>query len=158
MEDNNNIQRIALINGNKADHNGPVILLNLDPHIVYGLSHPAIVGKILSQGQPQELWTTKDLAHRLYEHGMKSSWGVVKHKNLCLQSRGDTFYTPLQAGPIFLAEASGTGADVCASVKIQIPGAKKTILLTNRQQTTGACPTDTVVPVEAIKTYTSFEI
>ena len=158
LDDSNNIQRIALINGNKADHAGPVILLNLDPHIVYGLSHPSVIGKIIGSGQPQELWTTKDLSHRLYEHGMKSCWGTVKQKNLHLQSRADTFYTPLQTGALFNVESSGNGVDSFVLVKLKMPEAIKTIVLTSRQQIANSNPNDIVVPVENIRTYASFEI
>jgi hypothetical protein len=155
LDDSSNVQRIALINGNKADHSGPVILLNLDPHIVYGLSHPAVVGKILSNGQPQELWTTKDLAHKLYEHGMKSSWGTVKHKNLIFQTRSDTFYMSLQSGPIFSAETYSNAQETFVGVKLQIQNSKE-IILTSRQQVANS--SGIVVPVENIKTFTCFDI
>lgn len=158
LDNSSNTQRIALINGNKPEYSGPVILLNLDPHAVYGLSHPAVIGNIVGHGQPQELWTTKDIAHRLYEHGMKSCWGTIKQKNIHYQTRPDSFYTPLQSGPLFTVESNGNGYDSFVSVKLQLPGAFKTIVLTSRQQIANPNQNDIVVPVENIKTFTSFEV
>jgi hypothetical protein len=37
------LRTLAIINGNDPEFTGPIILLNLDQHIVYGLSHPEVV-------------------------------------------------------------------------------------------------------------------
>lgn len=78
------------IDGKKEDL-VPVLLLTLDPHTVYGLSHPKIISKILATG-PHTLITQKKIAHSLYEHGMKSCWGTVRILNNKFQTTIDTFY------------------------------------------------------------------
>lgn len=92
LKDLDEIKPIAIINGNKADFSGPVILFNLDQHIVYGMSHPAVISVLQSRG-PQNLITTKELAHNLFEHGMKAALGEVRINNNTYATKLDTFYT-----------------------------------------------------------------
>ncbi len=75
----------------KKDDSTPVLLLTIDPHTVYGLSHPKVINKIIATG-PNLLITQKKYAHNLFEHGMKSSWGTVKIMNNKFQSTIETFY------------------------------------------------------------------
>lgn len=75
----------------KKDDSVPVLLLTLDPHTVYGLSHPKNISKILSSG-PHILITQKKTAHSLFEHGMKSCWGNIKVFNNKFQSTIESFY------------------------------------------------------------------
>lgn len=75
----------------KKDDSVPTLLLTVDPHTVYGLSHPKVISKILATG-PHMLITQKKLAHSLFEHGMKSSWGTIKVLNNKFQTSIETFY------------------------------------------------------------------
>lgn len=75
----------------KKDDLVPVLLLTLDSHTLYGLSHPKVISRILSTG-PHVLIAQKKLAHSLYEHGMKSCWGNIKILNNKFQTTIDTFY------------------------------------------------------------------
>ena len=86
-----NLQTLAIINGNDPEFAGPIILLNLDQHIVYGLSHPEVVSRILEKG-PQNLVTSKEIAHNLYEHGMKASLNKIKINMNYFNTTIDTFY------------------------------------------------------------------
>lgn len=86
------LRTIATINGNTSEFTGPIILLSLDQHIIYGMSHPEVVSRILEKG-PQNLITTKELAHNLYEHGMKAALGKVKINMNNFNTTIDTFYT-----------------------------------------------------------------
>jgi len=92
LKDHQQIRPLALINGNKTEFKGPIILFNIDQHTIYGLSHPAVVSRLFNDG-PQQLLTTRELAHSLFEHGMKASLGQVKIKNSTFYTRIDTFYT-----------------------------------------------------------------
>lgn len=83
----NNLLRI---DGKKED-NIPVLLLTVDPHTVYGLSHPKVINKILATG-PNLLITQKKFSHILFEHGMKASWGTIKVMNNKFQTSVETFY------------------------------------------------------------------
>ena len=78
-----------------VDGNGsqslPVILLSLDPHIVYGMSHPSTITRIFQDG-PQTLLTNKKIAHTLYEHGLKACWGQVMLGNTPMYTQMNTFY------------------------------------------------------------------
>lgn len=75
-------------NGNQSL---PVILLSIDPHIVYGMSHPSTVTRLFQDG-PQKLITTKKIAHTLYEHGMKGCWGQIMLGNTPVYTQLNTFY------------------------------------------------------------------
>ena len=92
LKENDHISDIALINGNRSDFYGPIILLNLDQHIVYGLSHPEVISRIYTKG-PQQLLTNKEIGHNLFEHGMKASLGKVKFRLNSFLTTLDTFYT-----------------------------------------------------------------
>lgn len=76
LKDEDKIDTIALINGNKPGYKGPVILFSIDQDVVYGMSHREVVSRIYTDG-PQILLTTKELSHRLYEHGMKAALGKI---------------------------------------------------------------------------------
>lgn len=78
------------VEGNSSKH-VPVVVLSIDPHIVYGMSHPLTISRIFSDG-PQTLLTTKKLAHNLYEHGMKSSWGSIMLGLTPMYTQLPTFY------------------------------------------------------------------
>jgi len=82
---------IGIINGNKAEYRGPSILLTIDQHVVFGMSHPAVVRRLLDEG-PQVLLSNKETAHTLFEHGMKASVGKVKIKNSMFITNIETFY------------------------------------------------------------------
>lgn len=90
------IQSLGCINGNKVENNGLVILFDVDPDIVYGMSCKQVISKLLASG-PQTLITVKDIAHKLYEHGMKASWGKIKLKATTLYTAMDTFYNVTQS-------------------------------------------------------------
>ena len=98
FKDWDNLQPLAILNGNQVDFLGPIILLNLDQSIVYGLSHPEVVGRIYSKG-PQQLLTSKELAHNLFEHGMKSALGRVKIRLNWFLTSLDTFYSVASTTP-----------------------------------------------------------
>ena len=98
------VQNIALLNGNKATHNGPVVMLSIDQHILYGMSHPTVISRILKNG-PQHLIASRDLSHKLFEHGMKSSLGEIKIQNNIFRTNMGTFYTVIgNVGPISLIQ------------------------------------------------------
>lgn len=86
------IQTVARINGNHADYCGPVVVLNIDQYVVYSLSQPEVVSRILTKGQ-QQLLTTKETAHNLFEHGMKASLGKLKIKTNWFLTTLETFYS-----------------------------------------------------------------
>jgi len=98
-KDGDLLHPLAILNGNQTDFLGPIILLTLDQHIIYGMSHPAVISRIYSKG-PQQLITSKELAHNLFEHGMKACLGKVKIKLNWFLTSLDTFYTLTSSTPI----------------------------------------------------------
>lgn len=92
IKEQEDLRHIATINGNDPDFFGPVILLSLDQHIVYGVSHPEVISKLLQRG-PQCVLTTKELSHNLFEHGMKASLGKIKIGMNYFITSLDTFYS-----------------------------------------------------------------
>lgn len=82
---------IAHINGNDTTFRGPVVLLSVDAHVVYGLSHPQVISTILKEG-PQTMVASKEMAHHLYEHGMKAAVGKQRMGNNVFQASLDTYY------------------------------------------------------------------
>lgn len=93
LKDEDKIDTIGMVNGNKSTFKGPVILTDLDQDIVYGMSHRQVVSRIYSDG-PQILLTTREYAHRLYEHGMKAALGKIKFGNNVFQTCLETYYKP----------------------------------------------------------------
>ena len=85
------VKTIAVVNGNDPGFAGSIILLSLDQHTIYGLSHPEVVSRILEKG-PQNLLTSKELGHNLFEHGMKAALGKVKINTNYFNTTLDTFY------------------------------------------------------------------
>lgn len=85
------IETIALVNGNKVDFAGPIVLTSIDQYVVFGMSHPSVVSRIFDTG-PQILVTTKELGHTLFEHGMKASVGRIRLRNNPVTTTLDTFY------------------------------------------------------------------
>lgn len=107
LKDGTDINTIAIVNGNKPSFTGPVILFNIDQEVIYGLSHREVVSRIYAEG-PQILLTSKELGHRLYEHGMKASLGKVKVGNTQYLTNLDTYYTlQSQYGPMDLVYSEG---------------------------------------------------
>ena len=92
INDTNTVQTLAIVNGNQPEYLGPIILLGLDQHIIYGMSHPEIISRIFTKG-PQQLLTSKEIAHNLFEHGMKATLGKVKIKLNWFTTTLDTFYS-----------------------------------------------------------------
>jgi len=107
-----NILTLAIINGNQSDYTGPVILLGIDAHTLYGLSKPEIISRILTKG-PQTLLTTKDMAHNLFEHGLKSFLGKIKIKNNWFTTTLDTYYTAATQMHLFQAIQGRDGSVGC---------------------------------------------
>lgn len=146
-----NVNTIAVINGNKPNFSGPILLLELDPHIVYGLSHPSVISRILAE-RPQELYTSKELAHRLFEHGMKASWGTVKVRNSQFLTTLSTFYTVKTEGPKF----KFLGDKSRPAIGIQIPNRKDVVITaSDYYKDTNA---DHMINVNNIKTVAMFSI
>jgi len=107
LKDGNDIKNIGRVNGNKADFGGPILLFGIDQDVVYGLSHREVTSRIYSQG-PQILMTTKELGHRLYEHGMKASLGKIKIGNTHYLTSLETYYTVMnQYGPFKMVVSGG---------------------------------------------------
>ena len=92
LKEQDEIRTIAIVNGNEPDFLGAVILLNIDQHVVYGLSHPEVISRILEKG-PQYLLTNKETGHNLFEHGMKATLGKIKINMNCFNTTLETFYT-----------------------------------------------------------------
>jgi len=92
IKTDDDLRHIATINGNDPEFFGPIILLSLDQHIIYGLSHPEVVSKILQRG-PQCLLATKEMGHNLFEHGMKASLGKIKLNMNHFSTSVETFYS-----------------------------------------------------------------
>lgn len=90
IKDLNSDTTLFYIDGN-GNQSLPVILLSLDPHIIYGMSHPSTVTRLFQDG-PQKLITTKKIAHSLYEHGMKACWGQIVLGNTPVYTQLNTFY------------------------------------------------------------------
>lgn len=84
-------KRLFTINGNSEGYKGTVVLLNVDPHVVYGMSHPKVIKRILTRG-PQKMLATKELSHRLYEHGMKGAWWKIQIQKNVVMTSLETFY------------------------------------------------------------------
>lgn len=95
LKESDEIRTFAIINGNDPDFLGTVILLNIDQHAVYGLSYPEVVSRLLQKG-PQNLLTTKELGHNLFEHGMKASIGKLKINMNTFSTSLETFYVTTQ--------------------------------------------------------------
>jgi len=91
LKDDDEMRTIAIINGNDPEFVGPVILFNVDQHVIYGLSHPEVISRILEKG-PQYLLTHKEIGHNLFEHGMKAALGKIKVNNNYFNTNLDTFY------------------------------------------------------------------
>jgi len=106
------ITTIAIINGNKPEYRGPSILLSLDQHVVFGMSHPAVVRRLLDEG-PQVLVSNKETAHTLFEHGMKASVGRVKIKNSTFVTNLETFYEVKQTHKLFSIVMGANGRVGC---------------------------------------------
>jgi hypothetical protein len=118
---------ICTIDGNRPHRVEPVVLLSLDPYVLYGLSHPEVVSAILSRG-PQPLIAQKQMAHKLFEHGMKASWEkVVIGSNQFLTTLG-TFYEIFESSTISVI----THGDK-ASCTISIPGYRPVCLAYSNQ-------------------------
>ena len=92
IKQNEAIQTIAHINGNHPEYSGPVVILNLDQHVVFSFSQPEVVSRILTKG-PQQLLTSKEIYHNLFEHGMKAALGKVKLKTNWFVTTMETFYS-----------------------------------------------------------------
>jgi hypothetical protein len=92
IKENETLRPLAIINGNEPDFFGPIVLLNIDQHTLYGISHPEVISRILVKG-PQALITTKEMSHNLFEHGMKSSLGKIKINNNIFNTTLETYYT-----------------------------------------------------------------
>lgn len=107
LKDGDEIKNIGIINGNKNDFFGPILLFSLDQDVVYGLSHRQVVSRIYNRGA-QILLTTKELGHKLYEHGMKAALGKVKVGNIHFSTNLDTFYSQKSTyGPFNLVVSDG---------------------------------------------------
>jgi hypothetical protein len=91
LEDGNEIESIAIINGNRPDTKLPILLCGIDQFVIFGLSHPQAITAIQEYG-PQPLVTTKELGHRLFEHGMKAALGRIKIKNSWYTTSLGTYY------------------------------------------------------------------
>lgn len=92
VKEGNEIDDIAIVNGNKENFLGPILLLDIDQEVVYGMSHRKVVSRIYAKG-PQILLTTKELGHRLFEHGMKAALGKTKVGNVQYLTNLETYYT-----------------------------------------------------------------
>ena len=83
---------MAVINGNAPNYYKlPVVLLSIDPHIVYGMSHPDVIETLLETG-PQIMLSTRDLPHKMFEHGMKASLGRMEVGRNTFLTNINTFY------------------------------------------------------------------
>lgn len=82
---------ILRIDGKKND-NVPALILGIDPHIIYGLSHPSVMHRIMHSQEPDILYIHKSIAHKIFEHGMKACWGTVQLGSLNYLATMDTFY------------------------------------------------------------------
>jgi len=91
LKEQDDLKTIAIINGNNPEFAGPIILLSLDQHTIYGLSHPEVISRILEKG-PQNLLTSKEISHNLFEHGMKASLSKIKINTNYFYTSLDTFY------------------------------------------------------------------
>lgn len=121
---------ILYIDGNNSNPDVPVAILSIDPHVVYGMSHPAVIGKILGY-RPQNLLSTKKIAHSLYEHGMKAAWGQVTFgERTVLLTTLNTFYSVISAltlGENTLINVHAYPGDDKAYLELTV-GAKKYII------------------------------
>jgi hypothetical protein len=124
------IKKLATLNGNKIDEAlliTPSIVFSIDAHVLYGVSHPEIISQILTKG-PQPLLTTKELGHRMFEHGMKAALGKLKVGNNVFNTTLETFYEITQETKTF-SLIPGTNEKCACLVKIQN---YKPVLLTPR--------------------------
>lgn len=125
---------ILYIDGNNSNPDIPVAILSIDPHVVYGMSHPAVISKILGH-RPQNVLTTKKIAHTLYEHGMKASWGQVTFgERTVLLTTLNTFYSVVPALPLgenTLINVHAYPAEDKAYLELTVSGKKYIIASTN---------------------------
>ena len=91
IKDSDSGEELFYLDGN-GNSSLPTVMLSIDPHIVYGMSHPSTITRLFQEG-PQILLTTKKLAHTLYEHGMKSCWNQIVLGSTPLYTQMNTFYT-----------------------------------------------------------------
>lgn len=112
-----NAHNLGIINGNIEKTSGPVVLLSIDQHVLYGMSHPIIISRILNVG-PQDMIATKDMAHNLFEHGMKCSLGLYKWQNKIPFITGMfTFYNVVTSNQ-YLSLVQGESG---VALKIEVP-------------------------------------
>jgi hypothetical protein len=107
-----NVSTLAVLNGNKSEYRGPIILLGLDQYTVFGLSHPSVVRRLLDNG-PQTLISSRELAHTLFEHGMKASLGKVRVNNSTFLTNLETFYELKQSHKVFSIVVGQNGKIGC---------------------------------------------
>ena len=122
-------QTLCVVNGNFVEHRGAVVLLDIDQHVVYGLSHPGVISRIHSL-PPQMLLTTRDLAHKLFEHGMKASLGKVKIKNHWFIASIESFYQVLPSVPSLGLQVISDMTYNRAILEVSIPGCYPVYLAT----------------------------
>lgn len=83
--------RCLFIDANEVSWRGPVCLLESTPEILYSLSSTAVVHRIIAEG-PQNLLAKRETAHKLFEHGMKFSWGKVQIGKSTFFASVESFY------------------------------------------------------------------
>ena len=123
LKHDDSISTVALINGNKEDVNCPVVLFSIDQEVVYGLSHRKVVRRIYDNG-PQILITSKELGHKLFEHGMKAALGKIKIHNTPFSTTLDTFYN-LKTSYSFLSLEQANGR---LGISFEVPMYKKVLI------------------------------
>lgn len=130
-DEQGNVRFLAVLNGNCQDRVLPVVLYSLDAHVVYAMSHPAVISRSLTSS-PQVLLTSRDLAHRLFEHGMKAALHRVMMGSSPVLATLDTYYKlSVSAGPISVKVHSPSGS-VALVIRKEILGSNRDFVIAGR--------------------------
>jgi hypothetical protein len=131
LEDAGRQLEVAVVNGNRSDARVPVVMLSLDANMVYAMSQPTVISRILTS-QPQLLLTSRDLSHRLFEHGMRASLSRQMMGNSPVTATMDTYYKlATSAGPISLLVLPDGGLAMSISKEVLGKRCSRNFVLAN---------------------------
>jgi hypothetical protein len=152
---------LMYVDGNSSKH-VPVAVLSIDPHVVYGMSHPAAVSRILSDG-PQTLLSIKRIAHSMFEHGMKAAWGSIMLGPTPIFTQLPTFYNLVESfsttcglNSVFVASVHSFPKEDKAYLKV-IHGGKTYIVAPTGVKPQIEEPVEKYINLDAVLDYVLFD-
>lgn len=130
LDNGTSVRDLALLNGNRPDLHLPVVIYCLDAHVVFAMSHPSVISRILSS-QPQPLLTSRDMAHKLFEHGMKASLSKQMMGSSPVLTTLDTYYRLTSSiGPLSLSVHNN--GSIALTIKKEVIGSGQDFILAGR--------------------------